>query len=81
MYIDSFKKRYDLVEFNFYGIYVGEKITYVLEVLINCSIDEFDKKEFDEIVIVDEEQSYVFVGFEVNEYYEEDDCIKVVLVK
>ena len=81
MYIDSFKKRYDLVEFNFYGTYVGEKATYVLEMLINCSIDGFDKNEFNEIVIVDEEQSYVFVGFEVNEYYEEDNCIKVVLVK
>ena len=81
MYIDSFKKRYDLVEFNFYGTYVGEKATYVLEMLINCSIDEFDKDEFNEIVIVDKEQSYVFVDFEVNEYYEEDDCIKVVLVK
>lgn len=80
MYITSLNRRYNLNEFNFHGSISDSDAVYVLELLINCSINEFEVPK-ETITIYDNEKSYTFEGFELNEWYEENGCVKVVYVK
>lgn len=82
MHINSFDLRYNLVEFNFYVTHITDTTTCILELLINCSIEEFEENGLDRVIIVEDgKKSYVFVGYEVNEYYEEGEYVRVVCVK
>ena len=81
MYINSLGRRYNLVEFNLYGtgaVDGGE--TYVLEMLIECTLDEFEKAE-SSFAIQILGSCYVLDDFRIDEYYEEGDGVKVVYVK
>ena len=80
MYINSLDRRYNLVEFNFYG--AGTNTVHVLDLLLDCSIEEFEKNGLDNVVIIEDgDQDHMFVDYEVNEYYEEDGYLKVICVK
>ena len=80
MYINSLNRRYNLVEFNLYGTNIGSDVVFILELLINCPIDEFEPME-GALTIDGSQQMYAFDGFEANEWYEVGDCVKVVYVK
>lgn len=80
MYINSLDRRYNLVEFNFYGA-VAQAV-HVLDLLLDCSVEEFEKNGLDAVVVIEDgDQFYMFVDYEVNEYYEEDSYLKVICVK
>ena len=81
MYINSLGRRYNLVEFNLYGTgAVDGEETYVLEMLIECTLDEFEKAESPFAVQI-LGSCYVLDDFRIDEYYEESDGVKVVYVK
>lgn len=80
MYMTSLNKQYNLVEFDLYVTKNGVKgATYVLELLIDCIIDEFEP--INEDFIIKDERDYVFNGFEISEWYEENGMVRVVYVK
>lgn len=81
MYIETLGKRYNLVEFNSYGTYIGDKPSYVLELLLDCTVDDFDKNDFKGTIIISADQYHIFFCYELSEWYEEDGCVKVICVK
>lgn len=82
MNIRTFQSQYELVEFHQYVNHVGDKVVNLVELLVNCPIEDFREQDFTSIfVIEDEKQTYVFSWYEVNEFFEEDGMVKVVLVK
>lgn len=82
MYIKSFQTEYNLTEFHHYVNHVGDDTVNVLELLIDCPIEEFVEEDLTSIfVIEDEKQTYVFSWYKVDEFYEVDGLVKVVLVK
>lgn len=80
MYITSLDRRYDLNEFNFYGMVSDSGVTYVLELFIDCSINKFEALS-GVITIHDGEKTYSFEGFELNEWYKEGEGVKIVYIK
>ena len=81
MYLESFDRRYDLYEFNYYGMDNGEKTTYVVELTIDCEIEDFVKDVFRTPVVVCAESQFVLIGYTLSEWYEENGKLKVVYVK
>lgn len=82
MQIKSFNSLYDLVEFHHYVNQVDGDTVSVLELLLDCSIEDFREDDFTSIfVIEDHKQTYVFSWYQVEEYYEENGGVKVVCVK
>lgn len=82
MHIKSFNSHYNLIEFNFYITTINDKCSCVLELLIDCLIDNFDEQSFDKTLIIEtDEQIYVFSNYEVNEYYSDGSYTRVVCVK
>lgn len=82
MYIKSFNSQYDLVEFHHYVNRVDDKIINLVELIINCSIEDFIEDDFTSIFVIEEEkQTHVFSWYKVDEYYEENGLLKVILVK
>lgn len=79
MYITSLDKHYNLIEFDLYATENGSGATYVLDLLIDCLVDEFEP--MDEMVVTEGEKSYEFNGFQLNEWYEENGKVRVVYVK
>lgn len=80
MYMISLNKQYNLVEFDLYVTKNGAKgATYVLELLIDCTIDKFEP--INEDFIIKDERDYTFNGFELSEWYEENGMVRVVYVK
>ena len=78
----SFNLHYNIIEFNFLTTQINNKFISVLELLIDCEIDEFNENDFTGIFIIETDNlTYVFDGFEVNEFYEENGFLKVVCVK
>lgn len=80
MYITSLDRRYNLNEFNFYGTTGDSSVIYVLELFIDCSINEFEALS-GVITVHDGDKTYSFEGFELNEWYKEGEGIKIVYVK
>ena len=79
MYINFSNKRYDLLEFNFYGLN-GDKPVYILELLVDCSIDNLDVNSafsvvlgINSLIVLDE--------YTLTEWYDEDDYTKIVYIK
>lgn len=81
MYIETLGKRYNLVEFNSYGTYIGDTPNYVLELLIDCTIEEFDKDDFKSTIIINADQYHIFFCYKLSEWYEENGYIKVICVR
>ena len=80
MYINSLERRYNLVEFS---LYRAEGTTvYVLDLLLDCSVEEFEEKGLGATVTIEDgDYLLTFKDYEVSEYYEEDGCLRVVCVK
>ena len=69
MYIKSFNSQYELVEYHHYVNYIDDKV-------VNLEDD------FTSIFIIEtDHQTHVFSWYEIDEYYEENGYLKVVLVK
>lgn len=82
MNIKTFNSQYDLVEFHHYINQVNDKTVNIVELLLNYPIDEFYESDFESIFVIEEEkQTHVFSWYEVDEFYEEDGLLKVILVK
>lgn len=82
MNIKTFNSQYDLVEFHHYINQVDDKTVNIVELLLNCPVDEFFESDFESIFVIEEEkQTHVFSWYEVDEFYEEDGLLKVILVK
>lgn len=82
MNIKTFNSQYDLVEFHHYINQVDDKTVNIVELLLNCPVDEFFESDLESIFVIEEEkQTHVFSWYEVDEFYEEDGLLKVILVK
>ena len=61
---------------------IGNETVCLLELLVDCSVDEFLEEEFGNVMLIEtDEQSYVFSGYSVEEYFEENGLLKVICVK
>ena len=79
MYINFSNKRYDLLEFNFYGLN-GKEPVYILELLVDCSIDNLDVNSafsvvlgINSLIVLDE--------YTLTEWYDKDGYTKIVYIK
>ncbi len=82
MYIKSFNSEYNLVEFHHYVNHVDDRVVNLVELVLDCTMDEFNEEDFTSIFIVETDtQTHVFSWYTVDEYYEENGLIKVMLVK
>ena len=75
--------QYNLIEFHYYidEVETGE-IVSVLELLIKSNDIDTIEENFSKIFAIEtDSQSYIFSHYSVSEYYEVDDCIKVICVK
>ena len=82
MYLKSFNSEYNIAEFHHYVTYANDKVANMVELLIDCPVDEFVEDDFTSIFMIEtDKQTYVFSWYEVNEYYEENGLLKVILVK
>lgn len=82
MYIKSFNSQYELIEYHHYVNYVDDKVVNLVELIIDCPIEEFVEDDFTSIFIIEtDHQTHVFSWYTIDEYYEENGLLKVVLVK
>lgn len=82
MKLKSFNAEYNVCEFHHYVNYVDGDTVSVVELLMDCPLEKFVEKDLTSIfVIEDEKQTYVFSWYKVDEFYEVDELVKVVLVK
>jgi len=82
MYLKSFNSEYNVVEFHHYVNYANDKVVNMVELLIDCPVDEFVEDDFTSIFMIEtDKQTHVFSWYTVDEYYEENGLLKVILVK
>ena len=82
MLLKNLNTNYNLSEFNLYIVENGDTCTSVIEMLVDCSIEEFEKNGLGETFFVETEKlTYVFSNFEINEAYKDGEFVKVVCVK
>ena len=83
MHLKTPNNQYDIVEFSLLVTPNGRECTSVLELLIDYPFEEFDDSEFEQksFTFSSCHLSHIFSDFEVNEFYEEGDFIRVILVK
>ena len=82
MYIKSFNSEYKLIEYHHFVNYVDDRVVNLVELVINCPIEEFVEEDFTSIFIIEtDKQTHVFSWYTVDEYYEENGYLKVILVK
>lgn len=82
MYIKSFNSEYELIEYHHFVNYVDDRVVNLVELVINCPIEEFVEEDFTSIFIIEmDKQTHVFSWYTVDEYYEENGYLKVILVK
>lgn len=81
MQIKSTNSTYNLIQFYLY-ISREDSLTYDLELYLDCTIDDFNEDDFTSLFVIETgQQDYVFSGYEVSEYYEENGLLKVICVK
>ena len=80
MEIKTFEARYELIEFCHY---IDSNQINVLELTVNTNDIDFLEHELSIIFAVEtEKQTYIFSGYEVSEYYKEDNGLtKIVCIK
>lgn len=82
MYIKSFNSEYELIEYHHFINHVDDKIVNLVELVINCPIEKFVEDDFNSIFLIEtDHQTHVFSWYKVDEYYEENGYLKVILVK
>ena len=82
MYLKSFNSEYNVVEFHHYVTCANDKVVNMVELLIDCPVDEFVEDDFTSIFMIEtDKQTHVFSWYTVDEYYEENGLLKVILVK
>lgn len=83
MEVKTFQSNYDLTEFHSYITQINDDCINVVELLLNTNELDFIEKDFaNTFVIETDKQTYVFSGYEVDEYYPiENELVKVVCVK
>ncbi len=82
MNLKSFNSEYNLMEYHHYVNHVDDKVVNLVELVIDCPIDKFVEDDFTSIFVIEaENQTHVFSWYKVDEYYEENGYLKVILVK
>lgn len=83
MEVKTFQSNYDLTEFHSYITQINNDYINVVELLLNTNELDFIEKDFANTFIIEtDKQTYVFSGYEVDEYYPiENELVKVVCVK
>ena len=70
------------MEFHHYVTCANDKVVNMVELLIDCPVDEFVEDDFTSIFMIEtDKQTHVFSWYTVDEYYEENGLLKVILVK
>lgn len=82
MNLKTFNSEYELIEYHHFVNHVGDRVVNLVELVIDCPIDDFVENDFNSIFLIEtENQTHVFSWYKVDEYYEENGYLKVVLVK
>ena len=82
MYLKILGTRYNLAEFDLFINEVNGSCISVIELLVDCSVDEFDKKGLEDTFLVETDRlTYVFSDFVINEFYEENGSVKIICAK
>ena len=82
MYIKSFNSEYELIEYHHFVNNVNGEVINLVELVIDCPIEKFVEEDFNSIFLIEtDHQTHVFSWYKVDEYYEENGYLKVVLVK
>ena len=82
MYICNIHTQYNLVEFSYIVTENNGKEVSVLDMLVDLPLEEFDENILEEIFfIITSHTSYTFSNFEINEFYDEGDFIRIICVK
>lgn len=82
MLLKTYNTNYNLIEFDLFVNEIDGECVSVIEMLIDCSVEDFEKNGLgNDFFIETERLTYVFSGFEINEFYEEKGYVKVVCVK
>lgn len=82
MNLKTFNSEYNVAEFHHYINHVSDEIVSLVELLIDCPIDKFVEEDLTSIFVIEtDRQTHVFSWYKVDEYYEENGLLKVILVK
>ena len=71
----------DCVEFDCAMNQIGEDIVCEINLLVNADIDVIEDVYSDPFVIMNEKNGYVFSGYRLEEYFEEDGLVRMVCRK
>ena len=71
----------DCVEFDCTMNQIGEDIVCEINLLVNADIDVIEDVYSDPFVIMNEKNGYVFSGYQLEEYFEEDGLVRMVCRK
>ena len=71
----------DCVEFDCAMNQIGEDIVCEINLLVNADIDVIEDVYSDPFVIMNEKNGYVFSGYQLEEYFEEDGLVRMVCRK
>ena len=78
----NFKKvEVDCVEFNCTMNQINEETVCEVDLLINADIDIIEDIYSDPFVIMSEKNGYVFSGYRLEEYFDEDGLTRIVCRK
>lgn len=83
MEIRTIDAQYDLLKFELTVIEGESANTTVLEMLLDYPLEDFDERFFNDkiFLLVVNNEFYTFKNFTVNEFYVEDEFLKVICVK
>ena len=83
MKVKTFQSNYDITEFHSYITQINDDYIHVVELLLNTTELNFIEKDFANIFVIEtDKQTYIFSGYEVDEYYTvENGLVKVVCIK
>lgn len=84
MEVRTFQSKYGVIEFHSYLMNSnGDDCINVIELLLNTNQLDFIEKDFSDIFAIEtNKQTYIFSGYEVDEYYLTDEgLVKVVCIK
>jgi hypothetical protein len=84
MNLKTFNSEYNVVEFHHYINHIDDRSinVNVVELLLECPVDEFNENDLESIFIIEEDsKTHIFSWYKVDEYYEENGYLKVILMK
>ena len=71
----------DCVEFNCTMNQINEETVYEIDLLINADVDIVEGIYSDPFVIMNEKTGYVFSGYRLEEYFDEDGLTRIICRK